>query len=146
MITAKEIEAQFTTLDSDGNVVAFDFDSFNALVTELYKDRTTIRASNEEEIKAQKNAENAKLAEIGKAYYKSLKVGDEFSYKDSKGKTWKGRKIETKSGTDSTAACELLELPEGSKKAARYPKFHTVVVPAEFAETYNAKKAEEAVA
>ena len=118
MITAKEIEAQFATLNENGEVVAFDFDAFSALVTELYKDRTTIRASNEEEIKAQKNAENAKLAEIGKAYYKSLKVGDEFSYKDSKGKIWKARKIETKSGTDSTAACELLELPVQRKPLA----------------------------
>ena len=146
MITAKEIEAQFTTLDSDGNVVAFDFDGFSALVTELYKDRTTIRASNEEEIKAQKNAENAKLAEVGKAYYDSLEVGTEFSYKDSKGEVHLATKIETKSGTSSTAACKLVELPKDSKKAERYPKFHTVVVPAEFAEAYNAKKAEEAVA
>ena len=146
MITAKEIEAQFTTFNEKGEVAAFDFDNFSALVTELYKDRTTIRENNKEEVKAQKTAENAKLAEVGKAYYDSLKVGDEFSYKDSKDVVHVAKKIETKSGSSSTAACTLVKLPEGSKKAERYPKFHTVVVPAEFAEEYNSKKAEEAVA
>ena len=142
MITAKEIEAQFTTLNEKGEVVAFDFDGFSALVTELYKDRTTIRENNKEEVKAQKTAENAKLAEVGKAYYDSLPLGAEFSYKDSKDVVHVATKIESKSGT--TAACKLVE--NAGKRSERYPKFHTVVVPAEFVEAYNAKKAEEAVA
>ena len=132
MITAKEIEAQYATLNENGEVIAFDFDGFNELVNTLYKDRTTIRASNEEEIKAKKDLENAKLASIGKTYYNSLKEGDEFSYKDSKGTVWTATKISSKSGSDATAACELTNPPAGAKTAKRYPKFHTVVVPEEF--------------
>ena len=144
MITAKEIETQYATLNENGEVVAFDFDGFNELVNTLYKDRTTIRAKNEKEIKAKKEVETAKLASVGKAYYNSLKLGDEFSYKDSKGTTWVAKKAETKSGSDATAACELVNPPENAKTAKRYPKVHTVVVPAEFVEALNAS--EEAVA
>ena len=108
-----------------------DFDTYNKLVSGLVSARADKRKSNKDAIKAQKEERDAINGERGKAYYDSLEIGAEFEIETANGVV-KVTKIETKSKTGSTAACELINPPEGSKTAKRYPKFCKVVVPAEF--------------
>lgn len=145
-----DILSAFATFDDDGNATGFDveglsalladvaddlgnidFDTYNKLITALVSARAKKREANKTAIKAQKEAKDAINGERGKAYYDSLPIGAEFEIETSNGIV-KVKKIETKSKTGSTAACELLDPPEGSKTAKRYPKFCKVVVPAEF--------------
>ena len=65
----------------------------------------------------------------GKEYYDNLKVGDEFQYVMSNGTVVTAKKIETKSKSGLTAACEVvsgLEIAEGKTKK-RYPKFSKIL-------------------
>ena len=80
-----------------------------------------------EQVKETAKKEKAELAIGGKAYYNSLKVGAEFSYKSADGVVHRAKKIETKSGSGLRAACELLEYE--TKSARRYPTFNQVIVP-----------------
>ena len=80
-----------------------------------------------ETAKKEKEEKKAELAVGGKAYYNSLRVGAEFSYKSADGIVHKARKIETKSDSGLCAACELLECE--TKSAKRYPTFDQVIVP-----------------
>ena len=128
-MTTQEIIASFATIDENGNVSSFNFAEFDALVSELVTERAKIRKDNKEAIKAQKEADNEALAELGKKFYDSLKVGVEFDYKTADGTVVHARKIETKSKSGNSAACEVISGIECAKSNKRYPKFHQVIVP-----------------
>ena len=126
-MTTQEIISAFATTNENGEVTAFDFDSFNALVDELVETRKQLKKEAKEAEKARIESERETLAEAGKKYYDSLAEGDEFEYKNSEGTVLKARKIKTKSNTGTTAACELLKFT--TKTGKRYPKFYQVIVP-----------------
>ena len=128
-MNAQEIIASFATLDENGNVSSFNFAEFDNLVSTLVTERAKIRKDNKEAIKAEKEASNEKLAEVGKKFYDALKVGDEFDYKTADGTTVHARKIETKSKSGNSAACEVISGIECAKSNKRYPKFYQVIVP-----------------
>ena len=128
-MTTQEIISAFATLNENGEVTSFNFAEFDNLVSELVTERAKIRKDNKEAIKAQKEANNEALAEVGKKYYDSLKVGDEFDYKTADGTVVHARKIETKSKSGNSAACEVISGIECAKSNKRYPKFHQVIVP-----------------
>ena len=128
-MNAQNVISAFATLNENGEVVSFNFADFDALVSTLVTERAKIRKDNKEAIKAQKEADNEALAETGKKFYDSLKVGDEFDYKTADGTIVHARKIETKSKSGNSAACEVLFGIECAKSNKRYPKFHQVIVP-----------------
>ena len=128
-MNAQEVIASFATLNENGEVVSFNFADFDTLVSTLVTERAKIRKDNKETIKAQKEADNEALAETGKKFYDSLKVGEEFDYKTADGTIVHARKIETKSKSGNTAACEVISGIECAKSNKRYPKFHQVIVP-----------------
>ena len=130
-MNAQNVISAFATLNENGEVVSFNFADFDALVSTLVTERAKIRKDNKEAIKAQKEADNEALAETGKKFYDSLKVGDEFDYKTADGTIVHARKIETKSKSGNTAACEVISGIECAKSNKRYPKFHQVIVPTE---------------
>ena len=130
-MNAQNVISAFATLNENNEVVSFNFADFDALVSELVTERAKIRKDNKEAIKAEKEATNEVLAKAGKAYYDSLKVGEEFTYRTADGTEVLARKIETKSKSGSTAACEVISGIECSKSNKRYPKFHQVKVPTE---------------
>lgn len=127
-MNAQNVISTFATVDADGKVTAFDFANFDALVSELVTERAKIRKENASAIKEQKKADSAVLAQAGKEYYNTLKVGDIFKVVIG-GEQVEVRKIETKSGSGASAACELV-VSAGGKTDKRYPKFDKVVVPA----------------
>ena len=127
-MNTQSIISSFATLNDAGEAISFDFNSFDALVSELVTERAKLRKENAEVIKEQKKADTAVLAEAGKAYYNSLAVGDEFEVMLG-GVATKVTKIETKSGSGNSAACKLV-VSAGGKTDNRYPKFDKVVVPA----------------
>jgi hypothetical protein len=128
-MNAQEIIASFATIDENGNVVSFNFAEFDNLVSTLVTERAKIRKDSKKAIKAEKEASNEKLAEVGKKFYDSLKVGDEFDYKTADGTVVHARKIEMKSKSGNSAACEVISGIECAKSNKRYPKFHQVIVP-----------------
>lgn len=130
-MNAQDVISTFATLNENGEVASFNFAEFDKLVSELVSERAKIRKDNKEMIKAQKEADNAVLAESGKAFYDGLAEGDTFTYKTADGTEVVARKIKTKSGSGNSAACEVisgLTIAEG-KSAKRYPKFYQIVVP-----------------
>ena len=129
-MTMNEVVNAFAVKNENDEVVSFDFASFDALVSELVTKRSEIRKSNKEAIKEQNLAEREEMADAGKKYYDSLKEGDEFSYKNSKGDVIVAKKITPKAGGKS-AACEVIEGIKITKSAKRYPKFYQVIVPEE---------------
>ena len=128
-MNAQNVISAFATLNENNEVVSFNFADFDALVSELVTERAKIRKDNKEAIKAEKEAANEVLAKAGKAYYDSLKVGEEFRYKTADGTEVLARKIETKSKSGNSAACEVISGIECAKSNKRYPKFHQVIVP-----------------
>ena len=126
------VVASLSTMDDAGNVVAFDLDGLKEVIKGLQSVGKEARIADKDKAKEDKKLREKNEAIVGKAYYDALLEGDEFSYKDASGKILTGKKILTKSKTGSTAAMELNEIPEGSKTAKRYPKFHQLVVPAGF--------------
>ena len=130
-MNAQSIISSFATLNENNEVVSFNFADFDILVSELVTERAKIRKDNKEAIKAQKEADNEALAKVGKDYYDALKVGEEFRYKTADGTEVLARKIETKSKSGNTAACEVISGIECAKSNKRYPKFYQVKVPAE---------------
>ena len=130
-MNAQDVISAFATLNENGEVASFNFAEFDKLVSDLVSERAKIRKENKEAIKAQKEADNAVLAESGKAFYDGLAEGDTFTYKTADGTEVVARKIKTKSGSGNSAACEVisgLTIAEG-KSAKRYPKFYQIVVP-----------------
>ena len=130
-MNAQSIISSFATLNENNEVVSFNFADFDILVSELVTERAKIRKDNKEAIKAQKEADNEALAKVGKDYYDTLKVGEEFRYKTADGTEVLARKIETKSKSGNSAACEVISGIECAKSNKRYPKFHQVIVPTE---------------
>ena len=130
-MNAQNVISSFATLNENNEVVSFNFAEFDALVSELVTERAKIRKENKEAIKAEKDANNEILAKAGKTYYDALKPGSEFDYKTADGTLVHARKIETKSGSGNSAACEVISGIECSKSNKRYPKFYQVIVPAE---------------
>ena len=130
-MNAQSIISSFATLNENNEVVSFNFADFDILVSELVTERAKIRKDNKEAIKAQKEADNEVLAKVGKDYYNALKVGEEFRYKTADGTEVLARKIETKSKSGNTAACEVISGIECAKSNKRYPKFYQVIVPTE---------------
>jgi len=124
---------QLSVKNENGEVVSFDLAQLDAIITELRGIAKDVRVKNKDAEKDKADADKAILAERAKAYYDSLAVGDSVSYVDASGKEWEGVKIETKSKSGMTAALELVNPPAGAKNTKRYPKFHQVVVPADFA-------------
>ena len=130
-MNAQDVISAFATLNENGEVASFNFAEFDKLVSDLVSERAKIRKDNKQAIKAQKEADNAVLAESGKAFYDGLAEGDVFTYKTADGTEVVARKIKTKSGSGNSAACEVisgLTIAEG-KSAKRYPKFYQIVVP-----------------
>ena len=130
-MNAQNVISAFATLDEEGKVVSFNFADFDKLVSDLVSERAKIRKDNKEAIKAQKEANNAVLAESGKAFYDGLAEGDTFTYKTADGTEVVARKIKTKSGSGNSAACEVISglvIAEG-KSNKRYPKFYQIVLP-----------------
>jgi len=130
-MNAQDVISAFATLNENGEVASFNFAEFDKLVSELVTERAKIRKDNKQAIKAQKEADNAVLAESGKAFYDGLAEGDVFTYKTADGTEVVARKIKTKSGSGNSAACEVisgLTIAEG-KSTKRYPKFYQIVVP-----------------
>ena len=130
-MNAQSIISSFATLNENNEVVSFNFADFDILVSELVTERAKIRKDNKEAIKAQKESDNEALAKVGKDYYDALKVGEEFRYKTADGTEVLARKIETKSKSGNTAACEVISGIECAKSNKRYPKFYQVIVPTE---------------
>ena len=130
-MNAQDVISAFATLNENGEVASFNFAEFDKLVSDLVTERAKIRKDNKQAIKAQKEADNAVLAESGKAFYDGLAEGDIFTYKTADGTEVTARKIATKSGSGNSAACEVisgLTIAEG-KSAKRYPKFYQIVLP-----------------
>ena len=130
-MNAQDVISAFATLNENGEVASFNFAEFDKLVSDLVSERAKIRKDNKQAIKAQKEADNAVLAESGKAFYDGLAEGDVFTYKTADGTEVVARKTKTKSGSGNSAACEVisgLTIAEG-KSAKRYPKFYQIVVP-----------------
>ena len=130
-MNAQDVISAFATLNENGEVASFNFAEFDKLVSDLVSERAKIRKDNKQAIKAKKEADNAVLAESGKAFYDGLKEGDVFTYKTADGTEVVARKIATKSGSGNSAACEVisgLTIAEG-KSAKRYPKFYQIVIP-----------------
>ena len=131
-ITSSSVLDAFVTKNEAGEIIAMNFDDFDKLVSELVTKRAEIRATNKKLATAQKDAENKTKDEIGKTYFDSLENGASFSYTDAKGTTIELLKIETKSKSGATAAGEMVNPPAGAKSTKRYPKFHQLVIPADF--------------
>ena len=129
-MTKEQVIESFATVDENGNVTDFDFDSFDDLVKELVEARKNMRADAKEAKKAKKAEENEAKAEVGKKYYDSLSTGAEFKYVASDGTVVTARKITTKSNSGLSAACEVVAGLEVKKSAKRYPKFYQVIIPA----------------
>jgi len=129
-MTKEEVISAFATVDENGNITDFDFDSFDNLVKELVTARKNMRADAKEAKKAKQAEENEAKAEEGKKYYDSLNTGDEFKYIASDGTVVTAKKITTKSNSGLSAACEVVAGIEVKKSAKRYPKFYQIVIPA----------------
>ena len=130
-MNAKEVIGAFATTDAEGNVNGFNFADFDELVSTLVTERAKIRKDNKESIRAEKEAANEAIAEVGKAYYNKLAEGAEFQYKTADGTIVTAKKIKTKSGSGASAACEVISGIEVGKSNKRYPKFYQVIIPAD---------------
>ena len=128
-MNTQSIISSFATLNENNEVVSFNFADFDILVSELVTERAKIRKDNKEAIKAEKEAANEVLAKAGKSYYDALKVGEEFRYKTADGTEVLARKIETKSKSGNSAACEVISGIKCVKTNKRYPRFHQIIVP-----------------
>ena len=117
----------------NGEVTSVNFYMLDKAIAEVRSLRKELKEQFKESEKAEKEAVNAKLGKIGKAYYDSLAIGEEFSYKKADGTILKARKIETKSNSGKRASCELVEC--STKSAKRYPEFYQVIVPTEIVPT-----------
>lgn len=130
-MNAQNVISAFATLNEKNEVVSFNFADFDKLVSDLVTERAKIRKDNKQAIKAQKEADNAVLADAGKKFYDGLAEGDVFTYKTADGTEVTARKITTKSGSGNSAACEVISglvIAEG-KSSKRYPKFYQIMVP-----------------
>ena len=117
-------------MNEDGSVASVNFDVLDKAIADVRSLRKELKEQFKVTEKAEKEAVNAELGKIGKAYYDSLAIGDEFSYKKSDGTVLVATKIETKSNSGKRASCALVE--NIGKTPNRYPEFYQVVVPADW--------------
>ena len=117
-------------MNEDGSVASVNFDVLDKAIADVRALRKELASKNKELLKAEKEAANVELGKIGKAYYDSLAVGAEFSYKKSDGTVLVATKIETKSNSGKRASCALVE--NIGKTSNRYPEFYQVIVPADW--------------
>ena len=113
----------------NGEVTSVNFEMLDKAIAEVRSLRKELNEQFKEAAKEAKKLANEEAGKSAKAYYDSLPIGAEFSYKDAKGNILKARKIETKSNSGKRASCELIEC--STKSAKRYPEFHQVIVPTE---------------
>ena len=111
----------------NGEVTSVNFEMLDKAIAEVRSLRKELNEQFKEAAKEAKKLANEEAGKSAKAYYDSLPIGAEFSYKDAKGNILKARKIETKSNSGKRASCELVEC--STKSAKRYPEFHQVIVP-----------------
>lgn len=124
-MNAQTIFASFATENS------FDLNGLDALIADLRGMAKDKRAEMKDEIAEQKKANKEANAEVGKAFYNSLAIGDEFEITIG-GKATLVKKIATKSKTAGSAACEIVGwVNDGSngKTPNRYLGFDKVIVP-----------------
>lgn len=129
-MNAQTIFASFATENS------FDLNGLDALIADLRGMAKDKRAEMKDEIAEQKKANKEANAEVGKAFYNSLKIGDQFEITIG-GKATLVKKIATKSKTAGSAACEIVGwVNDGSngKTPNRYLGFDKVIVPQNDAE------------
>lgn len=127
METQNIIDTIVASVTVDGVV---NIDALNEIISGLKNVASAEKKLAKEKAKEEKVAKQAEVGEIAKEYYNSLSVGDVFSYRTSDGVVHEARKIETKSKTGATAACELINPPATAKTTKRYPKFYQIVLPA----------------
>ena len=113
----------------NGEVTSVNFEMLDKAIAEVRSLRKELNEQFKEAAKEAKKLANEEAGKSAKAYYDSLPIGAEFSYKDAKGNILKARKIETKSNSGKRASCELIEC--STKSAKRYPEFYQVIVPTE---------------
>ena len=113
----------------NGEVTSVNFDMLDKAIADVRSLRKELNEQFKEAAKEAKKLANEEAGKPAKAYYDSLPIGAEFSYKDAKGNILKARKIETKSNSGKRASCELVEC--STKSAKRYPEFYQVIVPTE---------------
>ena len=113
----------------NGEVTSVNFDMLDKAIADIRSLRKELNEQFKEAAKEAKKLANEEAGKSAKAYYDSLPIGAEFSYKDAKGNILKARKIETKSNSGKRASCELIEC--STKSAKRYPEFYQVIVPTE---------------
>ena len=113
----------------NGEVTSVNFEMLDKAIAEVRSLRKELNEQFKEAAKEAKKLANEEAGKSAKAYYDSLPIGAEFSYKDAKGNVLKARKIETKSNSGKRASCELIEC--STKSAKRYPEFYQVIVPTE---------------
>ena len=118
------------SMNEDGSVASVNFDILDKAIADVRAFRKELKEQFKEVEKAEKEAANAELGKIGKAYYDSLAIGAEFSYKKSDGTVLVATKIETKSNSGKRASCALVE--NIGKTPNRYPEFYQVIVPADW--------------
>ena len=111
----------------NGEVTSVNFEMLDKAIAEVRSLRKELNEQFKEAAKEAKKLANEEAGKSAKAYYDSLPIGAEFSYKDAKGNILKARKIETKSNSGKRASCELIEC--STKSAKRYPEFYQVIVP-----------------
>ena len=118
---AKTVFAGFET------EAGYDLESLDELITELRAMAKDKRAEMKDVQKAQKTASKEAAAEVGKEYYSKLAVGDEFRIVIG-GKEVEVVKIETKSKSNSSAACKIKDWNGEGKTPNRYLGFDKVIV------------------
>ena len=114
----------FGSFDVNGS---FDLNGLDALITELRTMAKDKRAEMKNALKVWKTAYKEAAAEVGKEYYNKLNVGDEFKIIIG-GKEVEVVKIETKSKSNSSAACMIKNWSGEGKSPNRYLGFDKVVV------------------
>ena len=120
---------QSVVVAENGEVTSVNFEMLDKAIAEVRSLRKELNEQFKEAAKEAKKLANEEAGKSAKAYYDSLPIGAEFSYKDAKGNILKARKIETKSNSGKRASCELIEC--STKSAKRYPEFYQVIVPTE---------------
>lgn len=107
-----------------------DISFIDEMKLHLGSQKKALKKEKEERQKQEKAAEEERLAAENKPLYQSWEVGHKFQYRDASAAVHDVAKIQTKSNTGKTAACELLEMPAGGKTLRRYPKFYQIVLSA----------------
>ena len=110
---------------------SFDLAGCDKLIAELRALAKDKRAEMKDVLAKEKEANKEALAVDGKAFYETLKIGDEFEILIG-GKATKVVKIATKSKTVGSAACDIVGwVDDGSmgKTPHRYLGFDKVIVP-----------------